>query len=911
MNRKWNYAKKAFFGMLVLGLVSPSFVGCKDYDDDIDDLQQQITENKEAIEANKKAIADIQSAVAAGAVLVDVQETSNGIVVKLSDGKSYTITNGKNGEKGEDGEKGTDAPIPTFAIEDGKLVANYTDGTKTVLLDKVFTADDFEFTVNDEGHLILNGTEDLGKVTGENGIKGDDGLTPEIKFEGSKLVITIGEGENKKVIEKDLMELLNGSETNPALAFSVGTDGYLYVNDTKTDALIYNVYMVREKNSVKIYMPEYEGDAFKLDDAGKIAYGFVEIPTNAGGQVTSVTLVPMRQGGDLKVYKLWNIAETPKSLDITATSSQLRFQVNPTKAQLGEDKDFVLLPEMKHFKLLSRATPPKFLLSNPVQVKEGEETGLVYADFKFENVAPDAQDIYTLAAGIKNNHTGEVIYSDYIEFNPQGHKVQPLFVQLIDKKDVEIAAIPELELIREMGKSLDVVEHIFVKAKEGDKYNTLESYGFAAPTFEVKEVKAESTAEDVLAVNGTTISVKDVTFKAQGATITFEITAKVKDNAGKDVVLGKQKIQVKIVEDVEELNLIEDIVVNDFNGSAKTIAENVLKAGAINQFNTYFNVDVTTDEKVKVAFEIKKNGKVVTEDITMFEKLSAKPEIKVNPSAQGVYEVKMTVTREVSETVVVTSVTNFTITVNPIKFLEGWKEATYWNAGDAITVKVDKSSENFKSDLQKLFNIDNKLGVKVKYTNKVGEKNVSVNGDEAILTENAAKNLAMAGTVSGKIVAQLVNATDETVVLDTKEITVTFENPFKSFTVSGEDKLSLLDATFSSADEKGVDLNINKLLTLSLKADNREGSIVDLITKSEKEETLDLNQLTKKYGTEKIEYSLKDNKDSRISITESGVLTWKNTGVALAQDVKVVVVITIKNNWKPITEEVTVTIKKN
>ena len=71
-----------------------TFVSCKDYDDDIENLQGQINANAEAI----KTINDL---VANGSVISSVEPTANGIIIKLSDGKSYTIENGKDGNDGK------------------------------------------------------------------------------------------------------------------------------------------------------------------------------------------------------------------------------------------------------------------------------------------------------------------------------------------------------------------------------------------------------------------------------------------------------------------------------------------------------------------------------------------------------------------------------------------------------------------------------------------------------------------------------------------------------------------------------------------------------------------------------------------------------------------------------------------
>lgn len=58
------------------------------------------------------------------------------------------------------------------------------------------------------------------------------------------------------------------------------------------------------------------------------------------------------------------------------------------------------------------------------------------------------------------------------------------------------------------------------------------------------------SSKNIFAVEGTTIKVNDVTFQAQGAEATFSVIAKVGD-----LTVGTQKIKVKMVEDIKQLNL--------------------------------------------------------------------------------------------------------------------------------------------------------------------------------------------------------------------------------------------------------------------------------------------------------------------------------------------------------------------
>ena len=106
---KKKFIRVMFFG--ALALTTFSYVGCKDYDDDIDRLEQKITEN-----AN--AIAEINKLIEGGSVITKVENITGGVEVTLSNGKSFTI---KNGDAGKDGTQWTIG-------EDGYW---YQDGKKT------------------------------------------------------------------------------------------------------------------------------------------------------------------------------------------------------------------------------------------------------------------------------------------------------------------------------------------------------------------------------------------------------------------------------------------------------------------------------------------------------------------------------------------------------------------------------------------------------------------------------------------------------------------------------------------------------------------------------------------------------------------------------------------------------------
>ena len=146
--------KRQFFSALLMGAMvvgaTTSLQSCKDYDDDIQNLQQQI-------DANSKAIKAIEDLIKNGSVITNVAEADNGVTVTLSDGKKFTIANGKDGEAGTPGTAwtiGTDG----YWYKDGEKTNHYALGTKGDKGDK-----------GDQGEKGDKGDQ------GEKGDKGDKG----------------------------------------------------------------------------------------------------------------------------------------------------------------------------------------------------------------------------------------------------------------------------------------------------------------------------------------------------------------------------------------------------------------------------------------------------------------------------------------------------------------------------------------------------------------------------------------------------------------------------------------------------------------------------------------------------------------------------------------------------------------
>ena len=113
--------KRKYFSALLMGALTiasvSTFTSCKDYDDDISNLQQQI-------DSNAKAIETIQNLIKGGGLVKGVTSNNDGITVTLSDGNTVTISNGKDGAPGTAWTIGTDG----YWYLDGKKTENLARG---------------------------------------------------------------------------------------------------------------------------------------------------------------------------------------------------------------------------------------------------------------------------------------------------------------------------------------------------------------------------------------------------------------------------------------------------------------------------------------------------------------------------------------------------------------------------------------------------------------------------------------------------------------------------------------------------------------------------------------------------------------------------------------------------------------
>jgi len=137
----------AFFFVTAMSV----FTSCKDYDDDIARLQEQI-------DKNAKTLDQINTLVTDGSVISNVEKLGDGIVVTMSNGQKYQISNG------------TDAIVWTIG-DDGFW---YKDGVKTDYY--ALGKDGTNGTDGVDGKDGLNGKDGKDGVDGKDGKDGKDGV---------------------------------------------------------------------------------------------------------------------------------------------------------------------------------------------------------------------------------------------------------------------------------------------------------------------------------------------------------------------------------------------------------------------------------------------------------------------------------------------------------------------------------------------------------------------------------------------------------------------------------------------------------------------------------------------------------------------------------------------------------------
>ena len=264
MNKK--FLSAILFGALMVSSTG-TFVSCKDYDDDIKDLQEQINSNKDAITA-------LQKLVGAGKWVTSISSIENGFTVTMSDGTTTSITS----IKGADGKNGT------------------------------------EWTIGEDGFWYKDGEKTASQAVGEDGENGEDGKagvtapSPKINADGFWVVYE-WDAAKGEFVEKTTEISAQGTS-----AYVVAKDGVYILHIADETGKFQDITLPATSDSFVVEVPaakvtvnfEY---ATWAPQTAKDAYKALLAKYPAIGKIEKEALV--KQGGHLPLLV------TPASVELT------------------------------------------------------------------------------------------------------------------------------------------------------------------------------------------------------------------------------------------------------------------------------------------------------------------------------------------------------------------------------------------------------------------------------------------------------------------------------------------------------------------------------------------------------------------------------------------------------------------
>ena len=250
---------KKLLSLLMCGLL---LFGCGDkYDDsalrnDLNDLENRVTKLEELCKQMNTNISSLQKIVEAlqdNLSISKVEQISDGYIIHFSDGSTATIKNGKNSE---------DAPIIG--------VKKDTDGIYYWTLDG-------EWLTDEKGNKVkAQGTDGKDGVDGEDGTNGKDGITPQLKIENGRWMLSMDNGKTWTDIGQATGA--DGTDGEDGVDGKDGTNGIFKSVTEDND----NVYFTLEDDSV-ITIPKSDNSKFA------IAFDTTDIAILNGGESKTIS----------------------------------------------------------------------------------------------------------------------------------------------------------------------------------------------------------------------------------------------------------------------------------------------------------------------------------------------------------------------------------------------------------------------------------------------------------------------------------------------------------------------------------------------------------------------------------------------------------------------------------------------
>ena len=250
---------KKLLSLVFCGLL---LFGCSDkYDDsalrnDLNDLENRVAKLEELCKQMNTNISSLQKIVDAlqdNLSISKVEQISDGYIIYFSDGSTATIKNGK--------DSGT---IPIIGVKQD------TDGIYYWTLDG-------EWLTDEKGNKVkAQGTDGKDGVDGEDGTNGKDGITPQLKIENGRWMLSMDNGKTWTDIGQATGA--DGTDGEDGVDGKDGTNG-IFKSVREDDD---NVYFTLEDDSV-ITIPKSDNSKFA------IAFDTTDIAILNGGESKTIS----------------------------------------------------------------------------------------------------------------------------------------------------------------------------------------------------------------------------------------------------------------------------------------------------------------------------------------------------------------------------------------------------------------------------------------------------------------------------------------------------------------------------------------------------------------------------------------------------------------------------------------------
>ncbi|MBQ8501305.1 MAG: hypothetical protein IJ494_03220 [Bacteroides sp.] len=628
MNKK--YLNALLLGAMLTGSVG-TFVSCKDYDDDISNLQSQI-------DATNVTLEKLQKLIDSGSVIESVTSTGSGLSFKMSDGNTYEVKNGANGKDGVNGA-------------DGKDGANGVDGKNAVV-----------WTIGEDGYWYQDDVKTEYKAIGADGVNGADGTNG-----------TDGKDGADGTDGKDGMDGKNGQYYVPNQAtgfFEIWQDGKK-VSDTEISWQASGMSAVLNGNTLTLAGVDGATSAVTLNlgtALGSVAFVPEAVSTDVPYATTANPFYHLATYLDETKYNATSLEFIKQSKFDKSNIVELPYRLNPTDAYVeGANLAFI------NRAVVTRATADKTNLLNVANKTVKDGSILVGATINASALAASSE--YNIAAlqvwAGTNPYTSDYVHVkstaiDALLVNAKAAaKEQPKEyynrTQSIEKGEADafikgfVGLNAAANLQMKYDQSIDLSKYVDLYSKEKEEFLTKLgfdgiSYTFSLPAEYLANDQQETNQQWFVQLDGSVLKANATNLTtgltpAIGRTPVVRVDAFMTNNAGDVRLVASAYIKVSITrndpvieeaEDKEAVNItIGEDKAYEYH-ALKAIATNVVKMpwedintalyGATglnsqefwNEFggdNKEYEVKITSTSKTGSTYEVYKNTAVATDEL--------------------------------------------------------------------------------------------------------------------------------------------------------------------------------------------------------------------------------------------------------------------------------------------------------